>query len=115
LVSSYKEREARSSEAYYIVETHDGAPCGTVRLYNFGASDFTWGSFVLNNRKPRKAALDVAVHSFGIGFTTFSCNRAQIDAKIDNISARNFYDRFGMTQYGEKDGIILRCDDMATF
>lgn len=114
-IASYKEREVSGREAYYVVESGDGHSCGTVRLYDIQDDVFTWGSFVLTEAKPAKAAIDVAVASLGIGFSDFGCTSAEIDAKTDNKVALGFYDRFGMTRFDEKDGSILMRYDKTTF
>ena len=114
-IASYKAREAAKTEAYYIIETLDGCAFGTVRLYDIKLGEFTWGSFILTDVKPGKAALDVAVHSLEIGFSTFGCNCAKLDAKSQNKHALSFYDRFGMTRYGEKDGSVLMHYDRIKF
>ena len=108
-IASYKAREALGSEAYYIVEAPGGRPCGTVRLYDIVAENFTWGSFILTPDKPAKAALDVMLHSLEIGFAAFGCDRAELDAKMENTQALSLYDRFGMARYGEEDGSVLKC------
>lgn len=114
-IAAYKAREATGREAYYIVENQQGRAFGTVRLYDITADVFTWGSFVLTHDKPAKAALEVTLLSLGIGFATFGCTRAEIDAKTENTRALNLYDRFGMTRHGEKDGSILMCYDRSDF
>lgn len=108
-IASYKARKALGSEAYYIVEAPGGRPCGTVRLYDIVAEKLTWGSFILTPDKPVKAALDVMLHSLEIGFAAFGCDRAELDAKMENTQALSLYDRFGMARYGEEDGSVLKC------
>lgn len=97
-IESYKAREARHEELYYIVERLDGQSCGTVRLYEIGEEDFAWGSWILDDNKPRLAALESAVLSFGIGFHKLGLARALIDVRIGNHHAESFYRRFGMTE-----------------
>ncbi|WP_116083531.1 GNAT family N-acetyltransferase [Tropicimonas sp. IMCC34011] len=97
-IEAYKAREAAGGEFYYIIERHDGTRCGTVRLYNIEGDGFTWGSWILDENKPRKAALESAVLSFRIGFERLGLRCASIDVRTDNVHAEAFYRRFGMTE-----------------
>lgn len=99
-IEACKAREAAGEEFYYIIERHDGVPCGVVRLYDITADSFTWGSWILNAEKPRGAALESALLSFSVGFEALGLARADIDVRRDNERAINFYRRFGMTETG---------------
>ena len=102
-IDRYKQREAEGREGYYIIERRDGMPCGTVRLYDIEGDRFTWGSWILDERKPPKAALESAVLSFGIGFETLDLEEAIIDVRHGNSKALSFYRRFGMNETGTDD------------
>ncbi len=97
-IENYKTREAKGEELYYIAERLDGQACGTVRLYEIGAQEFTWGSWILDANKPALAALESAVLSFGIGFHTLGLSRALIEVRVGNRHAEAFYRRLGMTE-----------------
>jgi len=97
-IERYKDREEAGEEYYYIIERHDGTPCGTVRLYDIDSDRFTWGSWILDHNKPRKAALESAVLSFQIGFERLGLRLASIDVRVENTHAEAFYRRFGMTE-----------------
>lgn len=97
-IEDYRKREAAGREYYFIVERHDGLRCGTVRLYDIFADHFTWGSWILNDDKPRRAALESAVLSFSFGFRELRCDLAHIDVRVQNTHAANFYRRLGMTE-----------------
>lgn len=102
-IEGYKAREAEGREAYFVIERHDGVSCGTVRLYGIEGERFTWGSWILDARKPQKAALESAVLSFDFGFETRGLAAASIDVRRDNARAIKFYRRFGMTECGSDD------------
>lgn len=97
-IEGYKAREAEGSEFYYVIERNDGTCCGLVRLYDIEADQFTWGSWILDENKPPKAALESAVLSFGVGFDSLGCDLAHVDVRIDNAHAEAFYRRFGMNE-----------------
>ncbi|MGJ8561819.1 MAG: GNAT family N-acetyltransferase [Litorimonas sp.] len=97
-IEDYKLREAERQELYYIIERHDGTRCGTVRLYEISDENFTWGSWILDQAKPRKAALESAVLSFGVGFQMLDLKFARIDVRKKNSHAEAFYRRLGMSE-----------------
>lgn len=107
-ITRYKTRQAQGQEYYYVIERRaDAIPCGLVRLYDIAGERFTWGSWILDQNKPPKAALESAVLSFGVAFTHLGLATGEIDVRNDNANARAFYDRFGMT--------FLRRDAQDTF
>jgi RimJ/RimL family protein N-acetyltransferase len=97
-IEAYKVREAQLRELYYVTERKDGIRCGVVRLYDIGADSFTWGSWILDHNKTRKAALESAVLSFGVGFDGLGLALAHVDVRIRNEKAQAFYVRLGMTE-----------------
>jgi RimJ/RimL family protein N-acetyltransferase len=97
-IEGYKAREADLRELYYVIERKDGSRCGLVRIYDIGADSFTWGSWILDHNKTRKAALESAVLSFGVGFNELGLSFAHIDVRIGNEHAEAFYRRLGMTE-----------------
>lgn len=97
-IEAYKTRESVGSEYYFVIERRDGLPCGVVRLYNITSEQFTWGSWILDHNKPKKAALESAVLSFGVGFNWLGTHKANIEVKVENTHAEAFYRRFGMTE-----------------
>ena len=97
-IEAYKTREAAGSEYYFVIERKDEVRCGVVRLYDITGDQFTWGSWILDHNKPRKAALESAVLSFGVGFDTIGLDMANVDVRVGNTHAEAFYRRLGMTE-----------------
>lgn len=102
-IEGYKAREADLRELYYVIERKDGTRCGLVRLYDIGSDSFTWGSWILDHNKTRKAALESAVLSFGVGFDGLGLPQALVDVRIGNEQALAIYQRFGMTEVRRDD------------
>lgn len=101
-IERYKVREAAGEEYYFIIERRDtGERCGVVRIYDIKDDHFTWGSWILDHRKPPKAALESAVLSFGVGFDMLGKSRALIDVRRGNERAIAIYERLGMRRTGE--------------
>lgn len=98
----YKEREAAGSEYYFcIFRNEDGRPCGTVRVYDVHDGQFTWGSWILNEDKPARAALDTAIQIYRFGFDVLGLEKSVYDVRRENTHTLNFHDRFGGTRTGE--------------
>ena len=106
-IESYKTREAYGSEYYFVIERKDGLRCGVVRLYGIEDDQFTWGSWILDQNKPRKAALESAILSFGVGFDALELNMANVDVRVENTHAEAFYRRLGMTETHRTDQDIF--------
>ena len=99
-IEDYKPREAQGQEFYYVIERKDGARCGLVRLYDIEAESFTWGSWILDENKPPKAALESAVLICAIGFDGLACDRAVFEVLSDNSHTLLFHRRFGANETG---------------
>lgn len=106
-IEAYKTREAELQELYYVIERREGLRCGLVRLYDIEGDTFTWGSWILDHNKTRKAALESAVLSFGVGFDMLSLPEAHVDVRNDNNRALSFYKRLGMTEIRRDDRDIF--------
>ena len=96
----YKSREAQGQEFYYVIERKDGMRCGLVRLYDFDVESFTWGSWILDESKPRKAALESAVLIYQIGFLGHNLDSAIFEVLNENSHTLAFHRRFGALETG---------------
>jgi RimJ/RimL family protein N-acetyltransferase len=99
-IEGYKSREATGQELYYVIERKDGTRCGLVRLYDIEADYFTWGSWILDENKPPKAALESAVLIYEIGFGALGCSRSVFDVRAENENTLAFHKRFGASETG---------------
>ena len=106
-IEDYKSREAQGQELYYVIERKDGTRCGLVRLYDIKAESFTWGSWILDENKTRKAALESALLSFGVGFDALGVQLANVDVRVANEHAAAFYRRLGMEETHRTDQDIF--------
>lgn len=102
-IEAYKEREAKLSELYYVIERIDGTRCGVVRLYDIRSYDFTWGSWILDKNKTRKAALESAVLVYTVAFEVLALSKASFEVRRDNENTLAFHRRFGAKQTHESD------------
>ncbi len=100
-ITRYKAREAAGSEYYFVIcRRDDGRRCGTVRIYDIRDGQFTWGSWILDDAKPPKAALDSALLVYRFAFDVLGLERAVYDVRADNAHTLAFHDRFGGQRTG---------------
>jgi len=108
-IEEYKARETEGREFYYVIERKVGTRCGLVRLYDIGAESFTWGSWILDANKPRKAALESALLIYRVAFDLIGLRRAEFDVRRDNKCTLLFHRRFGAkeTHTNEQDVFFI--------
>lgn len=106
-IEAYKARENELRELYYVIERQDGVRCGLVRLYDISEQSFTWGSWILDQNKPPKAALESAVIIYVIGFELMGIPKAVFEVRKDNTHTISFHERFNATRTGETDNEFL--------
>lgn len=100
-IETYKAREAALCELYYVIERKDGTRCGLVRLYDIGKESFTWGSWILDQNKPPKAALESAVLIYTVAFDGLGLSNATFDVRRENAKTLAFHRRFRATETGK--------------
>lgn len=106
-IAHYKARENEIKELYYVIERMDGTRCGLVRLYDISSESFTWGSWILDHNKTKKAALESAVLIYVIGFEALGIPKAVFDVRKGNEHTIAFHERFQAVRTGETDQDIL--------
>ena len=105
-ITEYKKKEKLGQEFYYIIHRNsDSLPIGTVRLYDFiGDKDsFCWGSWILNENKPRYAALECALLIYEYAFYELGYKRCHMDIRKQNTKVVEFHKNFGVKIIGETD------------
>ena len=109
-IIDYKKREKLNQEYYFIIHRNsDSQPIGTVRIYDFlGNKDsFCWGSWILNEKKTRYAALECAILIYDLAFFEFGFNRCHMDIRKDNLKVIEFHKKLGVKIIGETDKDLL--------
>lgn len=114
-IGAYKTREAAGSEYYFVIERKDGVRCGVVRLYDLTGDQFTWGSWILDHNKPRKAALESALLIYRYGFEVLGLRMSVFDVRRGNENTLAFHRRLKATQTHEDDQKIYFIYSRAQF
>lgn len=103
-IINYKEKEQAGEEFYYIIHRNsDDLPIGTVRMYDFlpDEKSFCWGSWILNENKPKYAALESVLLIYDRAFFTMGFRRCHMDVRKKNTRVVDFHKRFGVQFIGE--------------
>ncbi|MEL3927827.1 GNAT family N-acetyltransferase [Aeromonas enteropelogenes] len=102
-IKKYKQDEEMGLQYYFIIETKDSKPCGTVRLYDFKSDSFCWGSWILNEDKTKYAALESAFLVYKFGFEELGFKKSHFDVRKGNLKVIDFHKKFGAVETGEDD------------
>lgn len=94
-IESYKIEEGNKNQFYFIIETNDGIPCGTVRIYDLTDNSFCWGSWVLNEHKTRYSAIESALLVYKYGFDILGFEMCHFDVMKENKKVIEFHKKFG--------------------
>lgn len=91
----------QTDQAYFIIESLQGEPLGTVRLYDAQEQSFCWGSWILKEGAPQTAAIESAlmVYAYAIDYLNFQA--AHFDVSSGNESVWGFHERFGAIRIRE--------------
>lgn len=102
-IKNYKQKENNNEEFYFIIETLNGTPCGTVRVYDIHNNSFSWGSWILNESKTRTAAIESALLVYIFGFDIKGYSRCHFEVMKGNEKVISFHDKFNAKKINEDD------------
>ena len=105
-IEKYKVKEKNKQEFYFIIYRKDSEErIGTVRLYDFleSINSFCWGSWILNEKKTRFAALESALLVYELAFKQLKFEQSHFDVRNENIKVIDFHKKFGAIQISENE------------
>lgn len=102
-IENYKADELNKKQFYFIIETLDGVPCGTVRVYDLKESSFSWGSWILNQNKTRYAAIESAYLVYEFGFKQLGFCKSHFEVMKGNDRVVSFHMKMGAMIVSEDD------------
>ncbi|TLD82324.1 N-acetyltransferase [Helicobacter sp. MIT 05-5293] len=94
-IESYKKRESAGKEYYFIIQSLEGQPFGTIRIYDFQEDSFCWGSWIIQDDAPSYVAIESALCLYVFGFYTLGFKMARFDVRKANVQVVAFHKRFG--------------------
>jgi RimJ/RimL family protein N-acetyltransferase len=102
-LADYKDRERQGNEYYFIIESKERQPCGTVRLYDFRGDSFSWGSWVIRPGSPPWISVESALLVYRCGFEELGFAESHFEVCKDNARVVAFHRRFGAQVVCEDD------------
>ncbi len=100
-LADYKQRERQGLEYYFIIESKERQPCGTVRLYDFRGDSFSWGSWVIRPGSSPWISVESALLVYRCGFDELGFAESHFEVRKDNARVVAFHRRFGAQIVGE--------------
>lgn len=100
----YLERYENSDDGlYFIIQSLEGCPLGTVRLYDAQGDSFCWGSWIMIDDAPTAAALESVLILFTYALAYLGFKRAHCQVRPDNTRVWAFHERFGAKRVAERE------------
>jgi RimJ/RimL family protein N-acetyltransferase len=100
-LAGYIERERQGLEYYFIIQSKDQQPYGTVRLYDFRGDSFSWGSWIIRPGSPPWISVESALLVYRFGFEHLGFSEARLEVRKGNARVVAFQRRFGAEVVGE--------------
>ena len=95
-IESYKVRENLGEEFYYIIcNRSNDEKIGTVRIYEINNFSFSWGSWILNNKRLTTSAIESAYLIYDIGFNKLGLSESLFKVDKRNTGVQNFHLKTG--------------------
>jgi len=94
-IKSYKKREEKKEEFYFVIESKNVEKLGLVRMYDFRANSFCWGSWLIKEEAPRSTAIESALQIYEFGFYNLGFEKSHFDVRKGNDKVIAFHQRFG--------------------
>lgn len=102
-IRSYKEREARGDEYYFVIESLEGEGLGLVRVYDLRPDSFSWGSWVIKPGAPPQTAISSALLIYAFGFEELAYPQSHFEVLKGNQKVVDFHLRMGATIVSESE------------
>jgi len=93
---------ASSNQAYFIIETLDGRPVGTVRIYDPQGRSFCWGSWILSDDAPKSSAVESTLMIYAYGLA-LGFDSSHFDVRRANEKVWQYHERCGARRIRETD------------
>jgi len=94
-IESYKIRESKKIEYYFVIENKTREQLGVVRLYDFVNESFCWGSWIIKKGSPPYASIESALLVYELSFYHLLFDSSHFDVRKENIKVIDFHIRFG--------------------
>jgi len=94
-IKSYKLKENKKEEFYFIIESKNNEKLGLVRVYDLKQNSFCWGSWLIKENAPKTTAIESALQIYEFGFNELGFEKSHFDVRKGNDRVIAFHKRFG--------------------
>ena len=94
-IKSYKKREEKEEEFYFVIESKFEEKLGLVRLYDFKKDSFSWGSWIIKEGAPKTTGIESALQVYEFGFYQLQFQQSHFDVRKGNEKVIVFHQRLG--------------------
>jgi len=101
-ILNYKTREERGNEFYFII-LHNNEQVGTVRLYDFQAESFSWGSWMIKPGISPRAAVRSLDMVYELAFHHLHFANSHFEVRQGNTSVWSFHEKTGARLASQSD------------
>ena len=91
-IRNYKKR---AQEFYFIIESKDNVPYGTIRIYDVKDDSFSWGSWIIKQGSPSYVAIQSVLLIYETGFFKLGYSKCHFEVMKENSKIVDFHKRFG--------------------
>ncbi|MEO7214150.1 GNAT family N-acetyltransferase [Mucilaginibacter sp.] len=109
-IKSYKQREARGEEYYFLFESQTGQGLGVIRLYNFEGDSYTAGSWLTNPGADEMTAFASDAFAMDLAFDELGFSKCLIDVRKQNVKVLRYHKRFFKQIAEDADNIYMEMD-----
>jgi RimJ/RimL family protein N-acetyltransferase len=98
-----KQYKLLNRDKYFIIQSKQSHPVGTIRAYDIKDDSFCWGSWIVKPEARMYASFESIVLLYQYMFFDLGFNYTKFDVRKQNEKALAFYLRFGATIIDEND------------
>lgn len=91
-INNYK---SKKNEWYFIIESKQNEPLGTVRIYDIRKDSFCWGSWIVKHGAPPQTAVESAILIYEFAFYSLGFLKSHFDVRKANTSVISFHEGCG--------------------
>jgi len=94
-LKSYKQKEQKGEEYYFVIESQAAEKLGLVRVYDLQPDSFCWGSWLIKDSAPKTTAIESTLLVYEFGFGELNYKNVHFDVRKGNERVIAFHQRFG--------------------
>lgn len=95
------------NQGYYKIIVEDERRVGVVRIYDIVGDSFSWGSWIIQDDRPKYTALESAFLVYATGFDYSNFPKCHYEVRRENTKVCAFHERLGAVRTSETEQDIF--------